>query len=138
MQAVQQESRTELNPEDDVGKAVLHNLQLGCRSAEWIDLDEALKGPIHVANMRIKQLQDKRAKPGKPYKLNAEQLECVALYVAAFEKGFAKRPDPAQPWLHPAEVLMTILMDGGGGCGKISHLAYQSSFTPLHHLGSSV
>ena len=38
--------------------------------------------------------------------------------MAALDKAFAKRPDASKPWLHPAEVLMTILTDGGGGCGK--------------------
>ena len=71
-----------------------------------------------MAKLLIKQLQDSRSKPGKPYKVNAEQLECTALFVAALDKGFAKRPDASQPWLHPAEVLMSILTDGGGGCGK--------------------
>jgi hypothetical protein len=84
----------------------------------WIVLADALKGPAHVAKMLILKLQDNRSKPGKPYKLNEEQLQCIALYVAALSKGFGRRPDPAKPWLHPAEVLMTILMDGGGGCGK--------------------
>ena len=41
-----------------------------------------------------------------------------ALFVAALDKAFAKRPHASKPWLHPAEVLMTILTDGGGGCGK--------------------
>ena len=118
MKACQQGGRTEVNPEDDFGKAVLHNLQLETRSAVWIDLDDALRGPQHVAKMLIKRLQDKRSEPGKPYKLNEEQLQCVALYVAALSRGFEKRPNPAEPWLHPAQVLMSILMDGGGGCGK--------------------
>ena len=96
----------------------MHNLQLRSRSAEWIDLDTALRGPVHVAKLLIKKLQDERSKPGKPYRVNAEQLECTALFVAALDKAFAKRPDVSKPWLHPAEVLMTILTDGGGGCGK--------------------
>ena len=50
--------------------------------------------------------------------MNAEQLECTALFVAALDEAFANRPDVSKPWLHPAEVLMTILTDGGGGCGK--------------------
>ena len=99
-----------MNPEDDVMKEVLHNLQLGSRSA----VADALKGPAHIAKMLILKLQDNRSKPGKPYKLNEEQLQCIALYVAALSKGFERRPNPAEPWLHPAEVLMSILMDGGG------------------------
>ena len=114
MQALQQRGTTEMNPEDDVMKEVLHNLQLGSRSAVWIELADALKGPAHVAKMLILKLQDNRSKPGKPYKLNEEQLQCIALYVAALSKGFERMPNAAEPWLHPAEVLMPILMDGGG------------------------
>ena len=115
--AVQQRGNSQIDPDSQVGKAVLHNLQLETRSAVWIDLPEALKGPCHVAKMLIRKLQDKHSKPGNPYKLNEEQLQCVALYVAALNKGFENRSDVAKPWLHPAEVLLTILMDGGGGCG---------------------
>ena len=118
MRTVQQGGQTEINPETDIGKAVLHNLQLRSRTAEWINLDSAFKGPAHVAKFLIKKLQDDRSEPGKPYKVNAEQLECTALFVAALDKAFAKRPDASKPWLHPAEVLMTTLTDGGGGCGK--------------------
>ena len=38
--------------------------------------------------------------------------------MGALDKPFTKRPDKSKPWLHPAEVLMAILTDGGGGCGK--------------------
>ena len=108
----------EINPETDIGRAVLQNLQPRNRTAEWIDLDTALKGPAHVAKALIKKLQDERSTPGKPYRLNAEQLECTALFVEALDNAFAKRADPSKPWLHPAQVLMTIITDGGGGCGK--------------------
>ena len=118
MLTVQKGGETKIDPETDIGKAVLHNLQLKSRTAEWIDLEAALKGPAHVAKLLIKKLQVDRSKPGKPYKVNAEPLECTALFVAALDKAFEKRPDASKPWLHPAEVLMTILTDGGGGCGK--------------------
>ena len=118
MRTLQQGGECEINPETDIYKAVLHNLQLRNRTAEWIDLDAALRGPAHVAQLLIKRLQDDRSKPGKPYKLNAEQLECTALFVAALDKVFAERPDASKPWLHPTEVQMAILTDGGGGCGK--------------------
>ena len=36
----------------------------------------------------------------------------------ALQIKFAKRKEQSEPWLHPAEVLMTIVTDGGGGCGK--------------------
>jgi hypothetical protein len=114
----QQGNDTHIELETQIGKAVLHNLQLTTKSAGWIDLDTALKGPSHVAKHLIKSSQDARSKPGKPYKVNAEQLECTALFVEWLEKAFDRRPDPSKPWLHPAEVPMTILTDGGGGCGK--------------------
>ena len=118
MRTVQTGGQAEACPVTDIDLAVLHNLQLGSRTAEWIDLQSALKGPAFVAKLLIKKLQDDRSKPGKPYIVNAEQLECTALFVSALDKVFAKRPDASQPWLHPAEVLMTIVTDGGGGCGK--------------------
>ena len=116
---------------------MVHNLKQDDKSCEWIHLDDALQGPAHVAKLLIKRCQQKRSKPDKPYKLNAEQLECVALYVSHLEKGFAKRPDPSQPWVHPAEVLMTIILDGGGGCGKTTlaidiTLPLQETFFGVH------
>jgi hypothetical protein len=118
MRSAQQGNATQNLADTEIGNAVLHNLQQTTRSAEWIDLDNVLKGPSHMAKQLIKIVQDAKSKPGKPYKLNAEQLECTALFVDKLEKAFDKRPDPSKPWLHPAEVLMTILTDGGGGCGK--------------------
>ena len=118
MRTVEKGGETEITPENDLGRAVLHNLQLKSRTAEWIDLESALKGPAYVAKALIRKLQDDRSNPGRPYRLNAEQLECIALFVEALETPFARRQDMSKPWLHPAEVLMTILTDGGGGCGK--------------------
>ena len=91
MRTVQLGGETDVNPDTDIGRAVLHNLQLRSRTAEWIDLETALKGPAHVAKLLIKKLQDVRSKPGKPYKVNAEQLECIALFVAALDKAFTKK-----------------------------------------------
>ena len=42
----------------------------------------------------------------------------VALFVSALEKGFTKREDASKPWIKVEEVLITIILDGGGGCGK--------------------
>ena len=53
-------SETEINQETDIAAAVLHNLQLRSRTAEWIDLEAALKGPAYVAKLLIKKLQDDR------------------------------------------------------------------------------
>ena len=116
---------------------MVHNLKQDDKSCEWIHLDDALQGPAHVAKLLIKRCQQKRSKPDRSYKPNVEQLECVALYVSHLEKGFAKRPDPSQPWVHPAEVLMTIILDGGGGCGKTTlaidiTLPLQETFFGVH------
>ena len=54
MQTVQIDGDTEINRETDIGAAVFHNLQLRSRTAEWIDLDTALKGPAYVAKLLIK------------------------------------------------------------------------------------
>ena len=97
MANAQKDNEIEIDSENDIGKAVMHNLQMRSRSAEWIDLDTALKGPVHVAKLLIKKLQDAWPKPNKPYKLNAEQLECTALSVAALDKAFLQRPDVSKP-----------------------------------------
>ncbi len=54
----------------------------------------------------------------RPYKLNEEQLQCIALFVARLEQAFLERPDASRPWLHAARALMAMIMNGGGGCGK--------------------
>ena len=118
MRTAQNSGETKVDPNSDIGEAVLHNLKQRSRTAEWIDLPTALQGPAAVARRLIKKLQDERSTPKKPYRVNKEQLECTALFVEALEKAFEKRPNPAEQWLHPAEVLMTIITDGGGGCGK--------------------
>ena len=107
-----------LDPANAVMLAVRHNLEQATPTRQWVDLADALQGPAHVAKLLITRCQEKLSKPDKPYKLNAEQLECIALYVSKLEPAFARRADLSQPWLHPAEVLLTIILDGGGGCGK--------------------
>ena len=62
MRTVQMGGEAEINPETDIGRAVLHNLQLRSRTAEWIDLESALKGPAHVAKCFIKKLQNEPQK----------------------------------------------------------------------------
>ena len=118
MRTLQNGGEPEIDPQTDIGKAVLHNLQQRSRTAEWIDLESALKGPLYVAKLLIKKLQDARSKPGKPYRVNAEQLELTALVVHILDEAFTKRPDASKPWLRTDEALMTIITDGGGGCGK--------------------
>ena len=89
MRIVHQGGETEIGSETDIGRAVLHNLHFKSRSAEWIDLDGALKGPVHVAKVLIQKLQKERSNPGRPYRLNAEELQCIALFVRALETPFA-------------------------------------------------
>ena len=96
----------------------MYNLAKDNASREWVDLEDALRGLAHVAKVLIQRSQEKRSQPNKPYKLNAEQLECVALYVRQLAYGFARRRNTSKPWSHPAQVLMPIILDGGGGCGK--------------------
>jgi hypothetical protein len=71
-----------------------------------------------VARTLVRRCQEKHSTPQRPYRLNAEQLEAVALYVHALQAGFEQREDTSQPFLHPAKVLMTNILVGGGGCGK--------------------
>ena len=104
--------------DDFLSAAVLHNQPLCEGHREWIPLQEALVGPAHVAKLLIRRAQDKRSTTDRPYRLNGEQLACIALFVSALEKGFANREDVSKPFLKFSEVLMTIILDGGGGCGK--------------------
>ena len=92
--------------------AVVGNLQRQPQ-CQWVELSDALRGPAHVARMLVVRCQERLH-----YKLNAEQLQCVALFVDRLNKAFLERPDLSQPWLHTGRVLMTMIMDGGGGCGK--------------------
>ena len=68
--------------------------------------------------MLVLSCEKRRSSPARPYRLNGEQLQCIALFVARLEEAFQDRPDPSLQWLHPGRVLMTIIIDGGGGCGK--------------------
>ena len=81
-------------------------------------LGDAFQGPAHVTKMLIRRCEERRSSPARPYRLNEEQLQRIALFVLRLEQAFLERPDPSTPWLHPGRVLMTIIMDGGGGCGK--------------------
>ena len=84
------------------------------RECEWVDLPDALQGPAHVSQILIRRCQEKRSTPKRQHKLNVEQLQCIAPSVSRLEAAFPDRPDVSQPWLNPARVLMTIIMDGGG------------------------
>ena len=73
--------------------AVMHNLQQHEPECEWIDITDALRGPAYVAKKLIRHCQQKRSKPERQYKFNAEQSECVSLSVSRLEKAFLERED---------------------------------------------
>ena len=77
-----------------------------------------MRRPAHLAKKLIWSCQGRRSTPERQYKLNAEQLECVALFVSRLAKAFSDREDKSQPWIHPARVIMTLILVGGGECGK--------------------
>ena len=116
--ATSQGDELAVDVEATVRDAMLHNLQQRQPECEWLALADALQGPAHVAKMLVRRCEDRRSSPARPYRLNEEQLQCIALFVVRLEHGFQERPDLSLPWLHPGRVLMTIIMDGGGGCGK--------------------
>ena len=98
--------------EQSIRDAVMHNPQPNHRQCEWIDLEDALKGPEHVANKLIREWQKRRSTPERQYTFTAEQLGCIALFVSRLEEAFEKRSVLGQPWIHPARVMMTIIMHG--------------------------
>ena len=69
-----------------LARAMMHNMPTEEGTREWIPLPDSLFGPAHVAKLLIQKVQEKRSKPEKPYRLNAEQLECIALLVSALDK----------------------------------------------------
>ena len=79
---IQGDTFTDDNIDPGITDAVLHSLQQHQPECEWIELADALRGPAHVAKMLIRRCQDARSTPARPYKLNAEQLELIALYVS--------------------------------------------------------
>ena len=70
MRTAQNSGETKVDPNSDIGEAVLHNLKQRSRTAEWIDLPTALQGPAAVARRLIKKLQDERSTLKKPYRVN--------------------------------------------------------------------
>ena len=67
-----------------------HDAQHGRREQgrEWILLEDSLFGPAHVAKLLIRKVEERRSTPERLYRLNVDQLECVALFVSALEKRF--------------------------------------------------
>ena len=73
--------------EDDfLTSAVSHNLRRSEGHREWVPVEEALRGPAHIAKLLIRRAQEKRSTAERPYRLNREQLACVALFVSALQK----------------------------------------------------
>ena len=56
---------SDANPNDFVEEAVLCNLEKESATREWIDLQDALQGPAHVAKVLIRRCQEKRSQPNK-------------------------------------------------------------------------
>ena len=75
--------------------AVLHNLQQHQPDCEWVDLVDALSGLAHVAKMLVRRCEKRRSTAARPYKLNEEQLQCIALFVNRLDQAFQERPIPA-------------------------------------------
>ena len=69
-----------------LARAIMHNMSAEESVRVWIPLQDSLLGPAHVAKLLIHKAREQRSKPEKPYRLNAEQLECIALFVSALEK----------------------------------------------------
>ena len=138
---IHSEDDTAIDNDPDINNAMLYNLQRQEPACEWIELADALRDPAHVARMLIQRCQERHSTPARQYKFNEEQLQCIALFAHRLEKGFHQRPDLSQPWIHPARVLMTLIMDGGGGCGKAALSTYillpllESFFTPKASCG---
>jgi hypothetical protein len=83
------------------------------RQCTIVELPDALLGPAHVAKLLVGECQTRRtaaALEASPYQLNAEQLQVLAIYVHALEKGFACREKKEEPWVNPASVLLTIVL----------------------------
>ena len=115
---IQSDDDDPIDNDPDVHSAVFNNLQRQEPACEWVDLADALLGPAHVTRKLIQSCQLHRSTPERQYKFNEEQLQCVALFVQRLDVGFKNREDASQPWIDPGQVLMTLIMDGGGGCGK--------------------
>ena len=95
-----------------IAHAVMHNLPQNQRECERIDLEYDLKGPAHVADKLSWHCLERRSTPARQYTFNAEQLECIALFVSRLDDAFKTRSELGQQWTHPACGGMTIIMDG--------------------------
>ena len=87
------------------------------RQCTLVNLSDALRGPAHVATLLVHECQTRRtaaarllAPDASPYRLNAEQLQVLAIYVRALEEGFTCRKKTEEPWVDPPSVLMTIVL----------------------------
>ena len=75
--------------DDDIDPRImgpeLHNLRQRQLECAWIELADALRGPAHVARMLNRRCQERNSTPARPYKINEEQLQCIALFVSRFK-----------------------------------------------------
>ena len=97
--------------------AAIANCNQQKRQFTIVNLSDALRGPAHVATLLVHECQTRRtaaarllAVEASPYRLNAEQLQVVAIYVRALDQGFTCREIKEEPWVNPASVLLTIVM----------------------------
>ena len=83
-------------PVDDINPiisdAVLHNLRRQHSECFWIELPDALQGPAHVAKILVQRCQQRRSTPRQDYRLNEEQLQCIALSSAAWRRPSSSAP----------------------------------------------
>ena len=83
------------------------------RQCTIVELPDALCGPAHVAKLLVHECQTRHtaaAPEASPYRLNAEQLQVLAIYVRALDEGFTCREKTEEPWVDPASVLLTIVL----------------------------
>ena len=73
-----------------------------------VKVEDAWKGPAHVAAMLLKQIGT----------LNDEQVDIVALVVAAMQRVFDGRANPLSYQLPCDRPMIRLIIVGGGGCGK--------------------
>ena len=114
----QKEDLREMATKGDLeAKAAIANCNQQDRQCTVVDLPDALRGPAHVAKLLVHECQTRRtaaarllAPEASPYRLNAEQLQVLAIYVRALDEGFARREKMEEPWVNPASVLLTIVL----------------------------
>ena len=91
---------------------------LGPSPCELVPLPDAMQGPAHVAQLLWRRVERQAVAAGSVLHLNEEQLALLALVTTKLAKAFDSRLDKTQQYLRRDEVLLTLIVEGGGGCGK--------------------